>query len=555
VTTVSSGRSPGRKAISTYFRAAFDVEDPALFAYLRLHILRDDGVVVYLNGQEVLRDNMPQGAIGKDTRAASIVSNDDENTFFPFEASASALRQGRNVIAVELHQQAPDSSDLAFDLEVEGVGGLGVVSRTASELESVEERLDIPGELRGLLWASRAERFRRSGDPERASEALERAKRLDAGNPGLAHERAHLLRARGDEKAAFAAYREAVEGAIALKTLGRTGRVAFLPDALELPVEPLMKLTGVGLAGAARRLSRLGSAIREADARWLLEWSRELDPEGHAARLERAEALIANGWIDEALAAADAALASTRRGEPVPRRVREEKEWLVLREKCLVGLGKMPEAEEVLVAILEAPPRRPGLSPRLIDLSKHYTASLYDGRGWHSNENLRLLPETFRPRDGIDFDIRGLIQLQSGRYPPGTLEISGKDMNELYGKSFPEAVKGIQVGLRTKALHFLTSGSWCNGAAGTEVSRILIHYEDGATAECPIRFREDVIDWSWGSDQRLPLDRIAWVGGRPIKRLMRKTWTNPHPDKPIREIDFVSAMTTAAPFLVAVTAE
>jgi len=296
------------------------------------------------------------------------------------------------------------------------------------------------------------------------------------------------------------------------------------------------------------------SAPREIEGRWLLEWSEALDPAGHAARIERVEALLAFDRTEEALAAVDAALADTVRTEKGPRRIRVEKEWLGQREQCHRRLGRVEEADWVRDEILKAPPRDPALSPKLIDLSAHYTASIYDGRGWHTTENLRMLPETFRPRGGIEFDIRGMIQLQSGRYPRGTIAISGKDMNELYEKSFPVAAKGIRVGFPVKSLHFLTAVSWGNGPAGTELARIVIHYEDGGKAEVPLRFKEDIVDWTFGSDQKIGIDRIAWAGNRPPRRLMRKTWTNPSPEKTIREIDFVSGRRTGAPFLLAVTA-
>jgi hypothetical protein len=38
-------------------------------------------------------------------------------------------------------------------------------------------------------------------------------------------------------------------------------------------------------------------------------------------------------------------------------------------------------------------------------------------------------------------------------------------------------------------------------------------------------------------------------------RLFLKTWTNPRPTIPITTIDFISEMTSAAPFLVALTVE
>jgi hypothetical protein len=54
---------------------------------------------------------------------------------------------------------------------------------------------------------------------------------------------------------------------------------------------------------------------------------------------------------------------------------------------------------------------------------------------------------------------------------------------------------------------------------------------------------------------KVPQDRVAWVGGRPLRVLFRKTWTNPSPEKPIASFDFVSTQREAAPFLLAATAE
>src|SRR5690349_7632988 len=63
VTTVSYGPNPGAKYITTYFRRGFEVSDTSLFRSLKLRLVRDDGAVVYLNAVEVLRSNMPTGAI------------------------------------------------------------------------------------------------------------------------------------------------------------------------------------------------------------------------------------------------------------------------------------------------------------------------------------------------------------------------------------------------------------------------------------------------------------------------------------------------------------
>src|SRR5215213_2745643 len=60
-TVVSYGADANNKYITTYFRKSFTVANPADFNSLTLDILRDDGAVVYLNGTEIYRNNMPAG--------------------------------------------------------------------------------------------------------------------------------------------------------------------------------------------------------------------------------------------------------------------------------------------------------------------------------------------------------------------------------------------------------------------------------------------------------------------------------------------------------------
>ncbi|MCU0858797.1 MAG: hypothetical protein MUC65_10400, partial [Pontiellaceae bacterium] len=88
---------------------------------LTLNLLRDDGAVVYLNGTEVLRDNMPSGTISYLTLASSTVGNEDESTFFSFPVSSSAMVNGTNLLAVEIHQRSTNSTDLAMDLQLIGM--------------------------------------------------------------------------------------------------------------------------------------------------------------------------------------------------------------------------------------------------------------------------------------------------------------------------------------------------------------------------------------------------------------------------------------------------
>ena len=120
-TTVSYGPDANDKYVTTYFRHAFNVANPAAFTSLALSTLRDDGAVVYLNGVEVWRDNMPAGAIGYRTYAPAALGTPEEATFYDAPLAASLLVTGQNVLAVEVHQATAISSDISFDLRLEGL--------------------------------------------------------------------------------------------------------------------------------------------------------------------------------------------------------------------------------------------------------------------------------------------------------------------------------------------------------------------------------------------------------------------------------------------------
>ncbi len=117
-TTVSYGPSPSNRYITTYFRRTFTVANPGLYSSLTLHLRRDDGAVVYLNGAEVARSNMPAGTITYQTLALVAVDGTNETTFFSYAIPVGALVAGNNTLAVEIHQQRANSSDLGFDLRL-----------------------------------------------------------------------------------------------------------------------------------------------------------------------------------------------------------------------------------------------------------------------------------------------------------------------------------------------------------------------------------------------------------------------------------------------------
>ncbi|MBN1673690.1 MAG: lamin tail domain-containing protein [Kiritimatiellae bacterium] len=116
-TEVPYGDNPADKHITTYLRTRFMLGvRPAQVSSLTLAAKYDDGFVAYLNGQEIMRAAMAAGTIAYDTTATGHSAVDYEE--FGLNAHIGKLILGVNVLAVELHQTGPSSSDLFLDLEL-----------------------------------------------------------------------------------------------------------------------------------------------------------------------------------------------------------------------------------------------------------------------------------------------------------------------------------------------------------------------------------------------------------------------------------------------------
>lgn len=117
-TVLSWGPSSTAKYPTYYFRAQFNLT--AMPETLTMRLRRDDGAVVYINGVEAYRTNLPTGTISYTTWALAAVGGTDETTYFQTNLPTANLVFGPNLVAVEIHQSAGDSSDVSFDLELLG---------------------------------------------------------------------------------------------------------------------------------------------------------------------------------------------------------------------------------------------------------------------------------------------------------------------------------------------------------------------------------------------------------------------------------------------------
>ncbi len=120
-TTVSYGSNSKKKDITTYFRKTISIADASLYSSFTLNLKRDDGAVVYINGTERYRSNMPTGTISYTTKASS-EATDNGTAVQTTTLSGGNLVTGTNVIAVEIHQFANGGPDLFFDLQLNAMG-------------------------------------------------------------------------------------------------------------------------------------------------------------------------------------------------------------------------------------------------------------------------------------------------------------------------------------------------------------------------------------------------------------------------------------------------
>lgn len=122
-TVIADGLEGDGAAATSYFRHKFDLNtDPAEYNSVRIRLKYDDGAAVYVNGENVIRtDNLEEGAQFDDFATSTRGGRQVETSFESFAIPVESLVQGENVIAVEVHQAGPGSSDVSFDLELEAV--------------------------------------------------------------------------------------------------------------------------------------------------------------------------------------------------------------------------------------------------------------------------------------------------------------------------------------------------------------------------------------------------------------------------------------------------
>ena len=116
-TTVSYGSDAENKYPTTYFRKSITLEsEPTRSDVFLLNYQIDDGFIVYVNGYEAGRFQMPGGNVSFNTFASTYAG--DEPLTGTLEISSSLFKSGNNVIAVEIHNNKASSRDIFWAAEV-----------------------------------------------------------------------------------------------------------------------------------------------------------------------------------------------------------------------------------------------------------------------------------------------------------------------------------------------------------------------------------------------------------------------------------------------------
>jgi hypothetical protein len=99
--------------VSVYIRKEFTVSPLVRGAALELTVDYDDGFVAYLNGKEVARRGMPAGPATYQT-LASLSHEAGTPETISLGAAGDWLQEGKNVLAIEGHNNSLTSSDLSL---------------------------------------------------------------------------------------------------------------------------------------------------------------------------------------------------------------------------------------------------------------------------------------------------------------------------------------------------------------------------------------------------------------------------------------------------------
>jgi len=141
-TSINYGDDKNDKDIIKYFSKKITITDVSKFKGFEFRLQRDDGAIIYVNGKELYRDNMPDGHISHKTKSIDVIDGDEEGKFYVKIFTSSIFKNGDNTISIQVHQCNPYSSDCIFSLELIGHTDPNILTEVIKEHIQVKNSLE-----------------------------------------------------------------------------------------------------------------------------------------------------------------------------------------------------------------------------------------------------------------------------------------------------------------------------------------------------------------------------------------------------------------------------
>lgn len=141
VTEISFGDNEEDKHLLKYFKKEINITKKDFLGF-EFKIQRDDGAVVYVNGKELFRSNMQSFDIHNKSTAKGTVEKVEEDLFFTYVFENSIFNEGKNTIAVSIHQAYPESSDCIFSLEIIGHETFEILDELVRKKNNLNQKLE-----------------------------------------------------------------------------------------------------------------------------------------------------------------------------------------------------------------------------------------------------------------------------------------------------------------------------------------------------------------------------------------------------------------------------
>jgi WD40 repeat protein len=193
------------------------------------------------------------------------------------------------------------------------------------------------------------------------------------------------------------------------------------------------------------------------------------------------------------------------------------------------GIRPAPARAALTEEGLPIPARAPGTSSSLIDLSKHYDIAPDSVRNVYYNvlPHMRPLPVGVQRIDGVDYDLRGMMQVGDA--------VKGAEPRSIRCLALPPAPLAA-----VRPLLSVSLGSPLS--SGQPIAHLTLHYADGGSAKLFMRAGQEVPGYA-GNDLGVPLafstDTTLFAMGLDSQAgvFSAPRLVNPQPQRPVGCLD------------------